>query len=95
MSLGSPSNVGTRLRYCFLASRNDCDVLEMGCDVVLNVLLLPLVVVLEMDCDVMLNVLLLPLLLVLEMDGDVVLDVLLLPLDADDDAAQHSAAEHS
>ena len=49
------------MRYCPLASRNDCDVLEMDCDVVLKVLLLPLVVVLEMDCDVVLDVLLLPL----------------------------------
>ena len=64
------------MRYCPLASRNDCDVLEMDCDVVLKVLLLPLVVVLEMVCDV-------------------VMDVLLLPLDADDDASQHAAAEHS
>ena len=48
-----------------------------------------------MDCDVVLKVLLLPLVVVLEMVCDVVMDVLLLPLDADDDAAQHAAAEHS
>ena len=48
-----------------------------------------------MDCDVVLKVLLLPLVVVLEMVCDVVMDVLLLPLDADDDASQHAAAEHS
>ena len=58
------------MRYCHLASRNDCDVLEMDCDVVLKVLLLPLVVVLEMVCDVVMDVLLLQLVVVLEMDCD-------------------------
>ena len=81
------------MRYCPLASRNDCDVLEMDCDVVLNVLLL--FVVLEMDGDVVLNVLLLILVVVLEIDCDVVLDVLLLPLVLDVLLLLHAAAEHS